>query len=64
MYRHELAQEAGKDHSITEQQITEQPSRRTPGPKLAARDVSMTKGDVHILDGVDFEVEAGSFVSL
>jgi len=33
-------------------------------PKLAARGVSVTKGGVHILDGVDLEVESGTFVAL
>jgi len=33
-------------------------------PKLAARGVRVTKGGVHILDGVDLEVAPGSFVAL
>ena len=33
-------------------------------PKLAAHEVYVTKGAVHILDGVDFEVAPGSFVAL
>ncbi|MDP8950996.1 MAG: ABC transporter ATP-binding protein [Actinomycetota bacterium] len=33
-------------------------------PKLAARGVCVTKGTVHILDGVDLEVAPGSFVAL
>ena len=33
-------------------------------PKLAARGVYVTKGTVHILDGVDLEVAPGSFVAL
>ena len=33
-------------------------------PKLAVRGVSVTRGGVHILDGIDLEVEAGSFLAL
>ena len=33
-------------------------------PKLAVRGVRVTKGGVHILDGVDLEVERGSFLAL
>jgi putative hydroxymethylpyrimidine transport system ATP-binding protein len=33
-------------------------------PKLAARGVYVTKGGVHILDGIDLEVAPGSFVAL
>ncbi len=35
-----------------------------PVPKLAARGVSVTKGNVHILDGIDLEVEQGTFLAL
>lgn len=35
-----------------------------PKPKLAARGVYVTKGAVHILDGVDLEVAPRSFVAL
>jgi len=34
------------------------------GPKLAARGVGVTRGGVRILDGVDLEVEQGTFVAL
>jgi putative hydroxymethylpyrimidine transport system ATP-binding protein len=34
------------------------------GPKLAARGVSVTKGSVRILDGMDLVVEPGTFVAL
>lgn len=33
-------------------------------PKLAARGVSVTRGGVHILDGLDLEVEPGTFLAL
>ncbi len=33
-------------------------------PKLAAREVAVTKGNVRILDGVDLVVEPGTFVAL
>ena len=33
-------------------------------PKLAAREVSITKGGVRILDDIDLEVAPGSFISL
>ena len=33
-------------------------------PKLAARGVGVAKGGVRILDGVDLEVEPGTFVAL
>ena len=33
-------------------------------PKLAARGVGVTKGDVRIVDGVDLEVESGTFLAL
>ncbi|HET7478233.1 MAG TPA: ATP-binding cassette domain-containing protein, partial [Rubrobacteraceae bacterium] len=33
-------------------------------PKLAARGVHITKGDVRILDGMDLEVKAGQFVAV
>jgi putative hydroxymethylpyrimidine transport system ATP-binding protein len=38
--------------------------RKGMRPKLAVREVSITKGGVHILDGIDLEVTPGSFAAL
>lgn len=39
-------------------------TRKLVNPKLAARDVGVTKGGVRILDGLDLAVEKGTFVAL
>lgn len=36
----------------------------TAGPKLVAQGIGVTRGGVRILDGVDLEVEPGTFVAL
>lgn len=38
--------------------------RRSTAPKLAASGVSVAKGGVHILGGIDLSVESGEFVSV
>ncbi|WP_119069883.1 ABC transporter ATP-binding protein [Rubrobacter indicoceani] len=37
---------------------------RSGAPKISAEGVSVTKGGVHILDGIDLEVESGEFLSI